>query len=401
MVKACTNIKQKQLVKILSLAIRGEKNLSNGNEEFLWKDIVTEAQAHGVKALIYSTIKNAGLLDTIDSPALNQWKKETILTGVDQINHIKKTAYVLNKFNEASIPVIVLKGLVVRDLYPNPEFRTMGDADILVHEEDLDKTRDLFSALGYTEKEDSDEHGAHIVFIKPGCKCVEVHWTLINDDYFRGTKEFEESLWDNAMEVNVGGVKTLSLGIEDLALHLCTHMAVHIACGGFGLRQLCDLVLLVEKEFENINWASFMKKGRECGVEKFIIAIFMCCNKLFEMKIPKEVVNDNIKMDSRFLDLLIQDIFNGGVFGKSDITVTLGASIAYKKEDEIAVDEVNTKVIVRFIRFIFPPVEKMSDRYEYAKKNKLLTPIAWIHHLFAGIFNRQYKLKDKVRFFGY
>ena len=41
-------------------------------------------------------------------------------------------------FNKNNIPVIVLKGLVVRDLFPNPTLRTMCDADILVKEKDLE-----------------------------------------------------------------------------------------------------------------------------------------------------------------------------------------------------------------------------------------------------------------------
>lgn len=390
--------KQKQLVKILSLAIGRENSIDLSNEEINWKDIINEAESHSIKALIYSTVKNMGLLKEVEGDILNQWKKETILTGVSQINHVNTVGYILSKFNKENIPVIVLKGLVVRDLYPNPEFRTMGDADILVHEKDLDKVRKLFNSLGYTEDNHGEGHGAHIVFSKAGFRHIEVHWTLINEQYFKGTNEFEKSIWDNTMEINLKGVKALSLGLDDLALHLCVHMAVHIACGGFGLRQLCDLVLLVEKEGKNINWNTFMKNGRECGVEKFIVAIFICCNKLFHMEIPKEIVNNNIKIDHEFLDLLIQDIFQDGVFGKGDISRGFDPGLAYDKEEIGEENKQKAKIFKKFIRIIFPPVEKMSHRYSYAKNNKLFIPIAWIHHLFAGVFNKEYKLKDKIRF---
>ena len=40
----------------------------------------------------------------------------------------------------------------------------------------------------------------------------------------------------------------------------------------------------------------------------------------------------------------------------------------------------------------------MSDKYSYAKKVKILAPIAWIHHLFAGVFASEYSFKDKVEF---
>ena len=40
----------------------------------------------------------------------------------------------------------------------------------------------------------------------------------------------------------------------------------------------------------------------------------------------------------------------------------------------------------------------MSEKYTYAKKNKLLVPVAWVQHLGAGITNKNYKISDKVKF---
>ena len=42
--------------------------------------------------------------------------------------------------------------------------------------------------------------------------------------------------------------------------------------------------------------------------------------------------------------------------------------------------------------------DDMSDKYSYAKKVKILAPIAWIHHLFDGVFASEYSFKDKVEF---
>ena len=41
----------------------------------------------------------------------------------------------------------MLKGLVIRDLYPMLELRIMCDADILVHKEDLDRVRMLLISI--------------------------------------------------------------------------------------------------------------------------------------------------------------------------------------------------------------------------------------------------------------
>ena len=255
---------QRQIIKLLNLAIHGEK-LSDFKSISKWNEIMCEANAHEISALIYSSIYVIKSLEGLSREELNQWKKSTFFTGVGQISHYNQVGKLLEKFNEENIDVIVLKGLVVRDLYPKPEFRTMGDSDVLVHEEDLERVTELLQELGYKLEECEDEHGAHLVFSHEKYRHVEVHWTLVNDDYFLGTKEFEKDIWKNSMKIKIGKAEVLSLGWEDLALHLCLHMAVHIVCGGFGLRQLCDLVLLVEQKGDEINWESFMFKAIECG----------------------------------------------------------------------------------------------------------------------------------------
>ncbi|MDZ5254396.1 nucleotidyltransferase family protein [Clostridium sp. LIBA-8841] len=386
------NNSQVQIIKLLNLAIHGEK-LKDFKEISKWDEIIEEAKAHEISALIYSAIYGIKSLDGLSKERLDYWKKTTFFTGIGQISHYNQVGKLFEKFNEENIDVIVLKGLVVRELYPKSEFRTMGDADILVHEEDLERVTTLLQGLGYKLEECEDEHGAHLVFSHEKYRHVEVHWTLVNDDYFLGTKEFEKSIWANSMKINIGEAEVLSLGWEDLALHLCLHMAVHIVWGGFGLRQLCDLVLLVEQKGNEINWESFMIKGIECGAEKFILAIFKCCEKLFNMEIPSEVENSG-SVDENLIDDLIQNIFNSGVFGKKDVIGTLGADFAYSKDEK----EKKRSISEKYLELVFPKVENMSEKYQYAQNNKILTPIAWAHHLGAGVFNKDYSLKSKIRF---
>lgn len=386
------NNSQQEVITLLNLAIHGEKNKSF-NRRINWEEIINEVKAHEISALIYSAIYGQSSLEGLSKEKLEEWKRNTFLTGVNQISHYNQVGKVLEYFNEKNIDVIVLKGLVVRELFPKPEFRTMGDADILVHEEDLERVSELLQSLGYKLEKCTDEHGAHLVFTHIKYRPIEVHWTLINDDYFNGTKEFESCIWDKAISININKAKVLALCWEDQALHLCLHMAVHIVCGGFGLRQLCDLVLLLEKKYTEIDWYSFIEKANECGAKVFTIAIFKCCEKLFGSKIPEAILKDG-QVDNRLVENLIQNIFESGVFGKKSVIGVLGSDFAYSKEDKQSEKSISEK----YMNLVFPKVENMTDKYDYAKKNKILTPIAWAHHLGAGVLNRDYSIKNKVEF---
>lgn len=384
---------QKYIVTMLNAAIRKENAEISDYKDIDWNELINEADEHKVTPLIYSSINKTNIISNIDKDTLNTLKRKVFNSSIGQSRHIKTVASVLDSFNKADIPVIVLKGLVVRDYYPMPDLRTMCDADVLVHEEDLDKVSALMISLGYTKTKEKDDHGAHIVFHK-GSSVFEVHWTLINDRFFKGDKSFEKKLWDDAMEVEVGRVKTLSLSLEDLAVHLCTHMAVHLAYSGFGVRQLTDLVVLVEKKGKQIDWVSFIDKTKESGVYKFSIAIFTICNKLFNMEIPKEISKEP-KIKEKYIDQLIQDIFDNGVHGKKDKDRVFANEFAFDQGEGAA--DGSMSIFKKFMKLLFPPVSQMSDKYNYAKKFIVLAPVAWIHHLIEGLINKDYSFSSKMK----
>ena len=387
------NTTEKQFIDLLSNSIRNEvckKKYDNVD----WNELINLSRKHKIEGLIYSALNKAELLENIDEDKVKDLKKEVFFTGVTQISNMSKLEKVFNEFSKENVPVIVLKGLVVREYYPQPEQRSMSDADIFVKAKDLNKSKKILIDLGYTEVDAEASH--HIKYIKSGYPMIELHWHVMKRDGFSDELDlFEDDIWDRTIEVNVKGAKVLSLGYEDLALHLCMHMAAHLAASGFGVRQIADLVLLVEKKGHLIDWTLFINKAEEFGFKKFIIIMFKICNILFSMDIPKEMAVYKID-DEEMFESLISTIFDGGVYGKKDMASNFANQVAfnYKGKDSNA----TIGAIRRYFRFIFPSIETMSDKYSYARKIRILTPIAWIHHLFSGIFRKEYNFTDKIRF---
>ena len=387
------NTTEKQFIDLLSNSIRNEvckKKYDNVD----WNELMNLSRKHKIEGLIYSALNKSRLLENIDEDKVKDLKKEVFFTGVTQISNMSKLEIVFNEFSKENVPVIVLKGLVVREYYPQPEQRSMSDADIFVKAKDLNKSKKILIDLGYTEVDAEASH--HIKYIKSGYPMIELHWHVMKRDGFSDELDlFEDDIWDRTIEVKVKGAKVLSLGYEDLALHLCMHMAAHLAASGFGVRQIVDLVLLVEKKGHLIDWTLFINKAEEFGFKKFIIIMFKICNILFSMDIPKEMAVYKID-DEEMFESLISTIFDGGVYGKKDMASNFANQVAfnYKGKDSNA----TIGAIRRYFRFIFPSIETMSDKYSYARKIRILTPIAWIHHLFSGIFRKEYNFTDKIIF---
>lgn len=381
------------LVDLVSCAIRGIKAENIQIEDINWTELLEVADSHNVKALVYSALSDKVKLNAMDQQLLQQCKRDTILTAVSQMKHINQVVRVLNKFNNSDIPVITLKGLVIRELYPRPELRTMCDADILVKEEDLYRIKEILESMGYSE---TDKSPVHVSYLNKQCHHIEVHWTIEDTRFFKNSYKLEQKMWQDAESFTIGGCEVLSFSPEDLAIHLCLHMAVHILTSGFGIRQLCDLVLLIEKRGKSIDWQSFYNKGSKWGISEFIVTIFMSCKLLFNINVPGEIEKHSKNIDSKLINLLSDDILSGGVYGKKDLTHMIANEFAHGSERN---EEGSLAGIMRrFGRLLFPPISKMSRKYIYAKKYKVLLPIAWIHHFISGITHDSYELGEKVSF---
>ena len=384
------NFNHEMIVYFIKNAINSKKANIDKNLDINWESILNISEEHKVEALVYYAIPDK-IKDTIPKELLNLWKKKVFMSGITQQNHMKQIERVLKEFNGVNIDVLVLKGLVIRDLYPSPTLRTMSDADIVVKESDLEKSKEVLTKLGYIEYKQTPND---FMFIKSGCLPIELHWDLADDHFFKQISKFEADMWPNIEPVNIGEAYANEMGLEDLAIFQCIHMAKHIVYRGFGIRHLIDFTLLVDKRGSQIDWVNFLDRCKKYGIYKFVLQVMLTCNVLFDMSIPSEIefiANE----DKSYLDEFIRDIFESGVHGKQDFVSSVASEFAYTADKEGAKNESSLK---RYMGFLFPKVETMSDTYNYAKKYKVLHPVAWGHHLVRGVCNKDYSLKEKIKF---
>ena len=108
------NNAQKQFVDILSAGIRG-KSADKVYDNVEWDEVIDLADKHKVEGIIYLALRKSKLISNIGEEKISLLKQKAAITGITQSRHISGLSTVLNKINERNIPVIVLKGLVVRE----------------------------------------------------------------------------------------------------------------------------------------------------------------------------------------------------------------------------------------------------------------------------------------------
>ena len=381
---------QKHLIKILLKMINGEE--IGPTKGWAWNKILHEAEEHQIKGMLYPLVDKEVLQRDLAVDLYEGWKRTTFLQGVGQMRHMMQVQSVLSLLLDAGIQVIVLKGLVLRALYPRPELRTMCDADLLLRSHELERARMLLTQLGYELQETSP---IHYTYCKEGALAIELHWTIQDQRLFDDSVVVEDALWAQAVPVQIGNLTVHTLSKEDTVIHLCAHMAVHLSEGGFGIRQILDLALFTKQQGNTIDWREVSEKAKVWHLEQFILTLYAVIETLFKIATPEDLVIKG-SVNKRVVKQLIHTIWASGVYGKRERIQVLTQGLA--KDHSKGKQGKDVQVEKRFLCFLFPTVQQLRTEYEYVKKHHWMLPLAWLHHGWKGIIHKEYSLKEKIQF---
>lgn len=387
------DLNQKITADLLSAAMGFREPLEVNTAGADWEKIFEYAKAHQVYMLMYPSVKK--LFRQGKGPGaefMAMWEKNSLIAGIVQLQHIEETGNILNTLHESGIPVIALKGLVIRDCYAQPELRSMSDADIFVSPEYFDKAAELIQKNGFGETERDQKH---IRFYDNQSLAVELHYKIAKGHFSGYAETWEDALWTNAMPVKICNASALSMSPADQLIHLLLHMAGHFINCGFGLRQLCDLCVFIKAKKDVIDWELVHKHINGFELYGFTRFTFNACQRLFGVQLPLGIEFINVS-DFEKIDAFIQDIFAAGVFGNGTMDRRVGALLVKKINFE------KIKAIPgRFQRlrlFLFPKAESLGNRYSYAVKHHVLIPFAWIHRIFFSLIRKDVSVSYKSSF---
>ena len=149
----------------------------------------------------------------------------------------------------------VFKGYELRELYPVPELRTMGDVDVLVRDEDLERTAEVLCGLGYQK----EEGGGAVWAFKKDNFTYEVHRRLAFGSYWNDV-DYEGYFAAAFDRLTTGEGSRRYFTPEDHFIFLCFHLAKHLNSTGAGIRMVMDLALFLK--FIRIRWIGIIIRAQ-------------------------------------------------------------------------------------------------------------------------------------------
>lgn len=271
-------------------------------------------------------------------------------------------------FDEAKIEYLLLKGTVLRDIYPRKEMRLMSDADILIKEEQYSKISEIMTSLGYVEKLESDHE---LVWDKNGKIHIELHKRLVpsyNKDYY-------SYFGDGWKLATIKDGTEWKMSPEDCFVYIFVHYAKHYRDGGIGVKHVCDFYLYM-KEYPNLDWKY---------VEKELDAL-----KLLGFWQNTKTLVD-VWFNGRECDeksaFLTHKIFSGNAYGTREAHLLSEGVKLSKKTKNVR--------IKRLFMSAFPAYGTMQQYYRFLRKAPFLLPIAWGFRWIGIIFHPKKFIEQK------
>ena len=346
------------LIKIIQNVFLGEKNeLTDLDIDKICK----LARFHSIEYIVYQGLKDLGI--NVDEEFEKIAKTNAYKTIVQEL----ELKIIEKEFSKEEICFLPLKGAVLKNLYPKPEYRNMSDIDILVKEDDSKKAGDVLKKIGYTA---DTQNWVHNTYNKKPFMHVEIHRALFSETI--NNADYYDDLWDSPRVYHDDNDKYhYYLKDEDFYIYMVFHAYKHFLTGGTGLRTIIDEYIYLNDK-KALDFTYINQELEIIGLLTFNNILKDCVDYIF-YRVEKSNKNDVID----FIDFVI----DSGVYGTSLNSVTSG------------VIENGTKNKFIFRR-LFPTFKDMKLRYPILGKAAILLPWFYFTRLLKGLFNFKKHKKD-------
>ena len=155
------------------------------------------------------------------------------------------------EMHDNGVDPILLKGQGIAQYYPNPDFRQCGDIDLYVGKQYFEKACEVVKALATENDMATVKHTKKHFHIYLGKVPIELH--LYSDVYYpkrldRIYQEISDAGISVApVEVKLAGYPVKTPSVNFNVFYIFNHLWHHFIADGVGLRQICDLCVLLHR----------------------------------------------------------------------------------------------------------------------------------------------------------
>jgi hypothetical protein len=260
----------KALFALLRFSLHGQRETPVWHKRVKWERLFALAARHGVVMLSYPAIQHLEAESQPPRKLKLRWVAN-VVKGSERALHYRRVVSDLSHLLSLNgLDAIVLKGLALARLYPEPSYREGGDIDIYMFD-DAQRVDTIVASMGITVQHKTAKHSA---FQFEGVT-VENHRTLFDT----GSRFEREGALYRKMEEMLAGMFTREAARElppqAAALFLVGHTFRHFCCADINARHLCDWTVFFEKT--PLDYDLLGCQISELGLDRFVTAMNAFC----------------------------------------------------------------------------------------------------------------------------
>ncbi|MBE6741812.1 MAG: hypothetical protein E7570_05850 [Ruminococcaceae bacterium] len=324
------------------------------------------SNAHNLSASVFCVLKNAENKEIIAKDVFKNFEDDfynAVFRYSVQEEIIEEISALLS---ENEIKHIFFKGAELKEYYPTPQSRVMGDVDVLISPESRNAAKEILCKNGF---ELINSNGPVWDYKKNGVT-VEVHTKIISGKV--GNSNAEECFLDAMEHAEFDSFR----GKLDDSYHfayLLTHIAHHFWFYGAGIKLILDLAVF--QNSKSINLDAVFEKMREIGLEDFSKVILSVCKKWFD-------AGEAFAVDTQTTE---EFLVSFGAFGNMNRNK---ASVIERKQLE---EGKKTSKFKTKMRLAFPSYDKLKNipYISFIDGKPYLIGAAWAYRFYYNYKNRR------------
>ncbi len=332
---------------LLSGAVSGKTDLSVPDDTD-FKTLYLISCAHKVTCAVYFALRDYAPKSETEKMVYSHFKKHCNSVRKSLAIQDYYTELVCDLCREKGIKFALLKGAVIKKMYPDAAMRSSCDVDILVDRERIGEIIKSLCDLGfdYHEEKNADE-SKHAKLSKDGV-VLELHRKLCVDGEFLG--HYDEPF---TVMKSLDGVE-YSFSPEELYVYNLAHASEHFMKGVNTIRAICD-AYLIKKTYTNMDKSLVSQLLEKTGLSDFENGMSNLTQAVFGTKKEEGEL-------SKVLDYVIMN------------PVRADTALAELQREKVSGKAGGVQKSSVVFRRAFPSYEFICRRYPNAKKSRLLYP---------------------------
>ena len=349
--------------------------------------ISSAAHRHSIGALVYRALDSVGLANQELVRDYSSAIRSILLLDAERAN-------IQEWMEEQGIRHMPLKGVVLKEYYPEIGMRQMADNDILFDEKYRKAVREYFKSRGYEVK--CYNRGNHDVYMKPPVYNYEMHVSLFSHGYLRPMRERFINALDDAI-LDEGTSYRYHMKDNEYYIYIKCHEYKHYTHGGMGIRFFIDNYVIMNAIGDRLDLDFISNECNRIGMGDYESRTRALAMRLFDTDLTEQLCLHDGSDENDPLTPAERELYDFSCFAGTYGTVAqhMATDLA-KIEEERGVSIRGAKVRYFFRRLVLP-MSAYQASHPFLYKHKWLIPFHAIWRPFGALLTRPKRVISQIR----